>query len=1128
MAIRDWLIFLSLILPMSLAVGEETVQPGQTYRELVARDQPVAWWRFDSGGDDLSNEAAEALPATVHGRVERGVPGPRPSEYPDFTAKNTAASFSFGKNYIAVTDPGDNSLLDFTNGDAITLEAWVRWSGELKGRYPYIIGKGRTHRPGMGIRNQNYSLRLANGSAGGHLSFFFCDAETEPEIPGSIGSEGHRWISAASIPEDGAWHHIAVTYVFGDPDSMTGYIDGIATDGRWEMGGKTKRPPVVDNDELWIGSALQGGSTFAGQIDEVAIYRTALSEKQIRRHVRIDLEAAPFVVGEVADDAPSDHVKVEIVEGLSAARTWKQRFREPAPLFVTDYFAMKELPRRYDAEGLIADWPTTSLLHLTSRVELPAGEYEFVLRSLDGARLYVDGQQVAETPFMNLRSDAHQKYYGGLDRGPDLLSLAEGHHETRGTLTLDGSTHIVSLYRQLGNKNHGHYLGELIVAARPVGGEFQILSPTKSLPFTDAGWLDFLAWERQHLMSLNQRERRSRADSRQTYWKQRHDYARQQAGPSIDVPAGAALHPVDRFIDASLAEASIAPEPLIDDFDFLRRACLDTVGTIPSESLITSYLSYPAESRREQIIDELLADPAWADHWVGYWQDVLAENPGLTKPELNNTGPFRWFIHEAFLDNKPFDRFVTELIMMRGSAYTGGPAGFGIATQNDVPMAAKAHVLGTAFLGVQMKCARCHDAPYHDVEQEDLFAVAALLKRSGIKVPGSSSITVDEDRLAEMAVQVSLAPGSTVEPQWPFAEFLDRNAPATGIPETLLEDTSDPRERLAGLISSPHNERFARSIANRLWKRYFGRGIVEPVDDWEHARNSHPDLLSWLARELVTHDYDLKHLARLILTSQAYQRSVASNFEAAELFAGPTRRRLTGEQLVDSLLQAVGKSLAAEELTMDRDGKRPDSKFGHFGVPQRAWEFVAVSNERDRPSLNLPVAQSVIDVLSAYGWRQQRQEPLTQRDSGLTPLQPMVLANGTMANRLVDLADESEITALCLETQPVDTLVSRLFQRILTRPPTEAEHTELSVLLQEGYHQRIVAGRDAVPPRRIYRSGITWSNHFDPQSDDEAIRRQRKVLEGDPPTRRLDDGWRQRVEDAVWVLVNSPEFVFVP
>src|SRR6185369_14006664 len=133
---------------------------------------------------------------------------------------------------------------------------------------------------------------------------------------------------------------------------------------------------------------------------------------------------------------------------------------------------------------------------------------------------------------------------------------------------------------------------------------------------------------------------------------------------------------------------------------------LDASGLIPTPAEIRAFLADPPAERRSRAVERLLASPSWADHWVSYWQDVLAENPGILKPTLNNTGPFRWWLHEAFLDNWPIDRFVTELVLMDGSRMYGGPAGFGMATQNDAPMAAKAQILARAFLGVELACAR--------------------------------------------------------------------------------------------------------------------------------------------------------------------------------------------------------------------------------------------------------------------------------------------------------------------------------------------------------------------------------------------------------------------------------------
>jgi len=237
---------------------------------------------------------------------------------------------------------------------------------------------------------------------------------------------------------------------------------------------------------------------------------------------------------------------------------------------------------------------------------------------------------------------------------------------------------------------------------------------------------------------------------------------------------------------------------------------------------------------------------------------------------------------------------------------------------------------------------------------------------------------------------------------------------------------------------------------------------------------------------------------------------------------------MTGEQLVDSLFLAAGKDFGAEELTMDRDGRQEQKNFVRLGFARRSWQLLAVSNERDRPSLNLPVAQSLIDLLSSYGWRQQRQDPLTVREEALTPLLPMALAHGAAAARAFDLSDDSDFTRLAVEPLPLDQFLDRLCLRILSRPPTSAERDALSDLLAPGYEERVVAGPEAIAPRRLPRSGVTWANHFDPKSDDELTARERSVLAGDPPSRRLAADWRARAEDAVWALSNLPEFVYLP
>ena len=272
---------------------------------------------------------------------------------------------------------------------------------------------------------------------------------------------------------------------------------------------------------------------------------------------------------------------------------------------------------------------------------------------------------------------------------------------------------------------------------------------------------------------------------------------------SMMPPKGHRLAAADvAVVERWIAEGANWPEyralptvltPLSDDLAFLRRVTLDTVGVPPSAGEIAAFAADVAADKRARAIDRLLSDPRAADHWMGYWQDVLAENPNILNPTLNNSGPFRWWIYESLADHKPLDLMVTELLRLKGSSAAGGPAGFGIASQNDVPMAAKATIVTTAFLGMETKCARCHDAPAHSAKQEQVFALAALLETKAVKVPPTSSVSMAKLREGgrKPLIEVTLEPGAAVEPHWPFPELCTES-----VADELAADPKDPRDQI--------------------------------------------------------------------------------------------------------------------------------------------------------------------------------------------------------------------------------------------------------------------------------------------------------------------------------------------
>ncbi|MFG0261075.1 MAG: LamG domain-containing protein, partial [Novipirellula sp. JB048] len=352
----------------------------------------MARWDFQSLAPNASVQ--------LHGGVKWGVAGPRKPEFPDFDAENLALHLDGKGAYLTITDDGPQSKFDFQNGDAITLEAWVNpdIAGESQARY--VISKGRSNSPGLARDNQNWALRVATAGGESRLSFLFASK------PGPGVAHWHRWDSAATFAVGSGWHHIAVAYRFGVPESMRGWIDGRPTEGNWSLGGATKKPPVVDDDAVWIGSASGGNpsNSFHGSLDKVAVHRRLLSDAEIASRFRrvggprvmVPQPPAMPELGEL----PAGQVLLTISEGLPSDERWPEQdaaWPEETVRWSSEAFLLPRLPLRYDDWGLRIGWRAPLLLRIAADVELPAGEQRFLLRARGLGRLWVDGQLVAET-----------------------------------------------------------------------------------------------------------------------------------------------------------------------------------------------------------------------------------------------------------------------------------------------------------------------------------------------------------------------------------------------------------------------------------------------------------------------------------------------------------------------------------------------------------------------------------------------------------------------------------------------------------------------------------------------------------------------------------------------------------
>ena len=1085
----------------------------------VAQATDDMHWSFDS------------LPAdSLRGDAKIESIGPTAENFKGLPESNLALRLDGDGDYVRVPDNAQFGSLDFDQGDPITIEAWVRLDQIGAGQNVYIVGKGRTFKDGP-KDNQNYALRLRAMGREGRLSFLFRSRASQEET-----SDWHRWTSDRGFRADADWHHVAVSYRFGNPETIRGYVDGKSVTGKWDKGGATERAPVIDDDELWIGSSMGGsaGNSLKGAIDEVVITRKLVPANTFANRRMVITHPPKPPEGSLIPH----QVSVTLYENVGSEGAWPSNPGQPFVQYQQPAFGFTRIPIPYGPGGVRRDWEGPVLLNAIAEVQLPEGEGEWMLRAGGLTRLWINDTVIAETPVHLGNTGGHGKVVGYAQEDPWLRPPHAGHFEKFATYRhAQSGPARIALQTMIGGSGMRYEVGEVMVAFRVNPADsWQLVSLQEPCSITDDDWRRYARSLDPIIQSVDDDLRRLAFSSEDEYWKARHQKAQAFIAllPALETQSQATSVSVDSWVDQRLLELGTISEVSdpTSDAQFVRRLYLDCVGVVPSEREIKAFesLSGSPTERRQQLVEIVLADQRWADHWTGYWMDVLAENPNVLKPSLNNSGPFRWYLYDMMRDNVPIDRWVTGLLRMKGSLLGGGPAGFSMAAENDVPMAAKAHITASAFLSANMKCARCHDAPYHDWTQKDLFAIAAMLLRKPIKIPATSSVPEEffaGEEEGESLISLSTKPGEEISASWPLASYTtDAKVTASQIGG---EGTS--RDELAFHITRPENRQFAKTIVNRVWQRLLGEGIVEPVDDWEGVEPSHPELLDYLARELAANAFDVKHVTRLILNSKAYQRQSEDRpvirDETARTFASPRQRRMTAEQLVDSMHAVVGRPMNSDELTFDPEARMKHKVHNNLGLPKRAWQFTSLANERDRPALSLPRAAAITECLEAFGWTGSRQEPINHRQTAANVIQPGMLAGGLLSIQLTRLTDDDVLTEMAIRASTANGLVDQLFKRFLTRAPNDLERSSFTSLLSEGFDDRVLKV-PMLPETPIREPWVSWANHLHPEATEIRMRQSSRLRQGPEASRKLNAAWRERYEDAVWALINTPEFLFLP
>ncbi len=360
-------------------------------------------------------------------------------------------------------------------------------------------------------------------------------------------------------------------------------------------------------------------------------------------------------------------------------------------------------------------------------------------------------------------------------------------------------------------------------------------------------------------------------------------------------------NPIDRILISYAAQQGVDLSPVnlnasVDDLTLARRVYYDLIGLPPTPEQLSAFLSDSAPDKRERLARSLLADDSrYAENWLSFWNDLLRNDYEGTGYIDGGRQQITAWLYDALRTNKPLDRFVRDLIEPAAGAegFVKGIVWRGAVNASQKPPLQAAQNLAQIFLGINLKCASCHDSFVSQWKLDDAYALAGVFTDEPLEI-----------------FRCDKATGKFADPQFLNPELGELSAGA---------DRQQRQTELARLVTDDQNARLRRTIVNRLWGRFFGRALVEPVDEIDNPAWNE-DLLDWLAGDLQAAGDDLKHLMQVIVTSRAYQLpSVGTEPSDTKqfVFRGPQVRRLTAEQFLDTIWMTldVGPSQPAANLT---------------------------------------------------------------------------------------------------------------------------------------------------------------------------------------------------------------------
>ncbi len=646
--------------------------------------------------------------------------------------------------------------------------------------------------------------------------------------------------------------------------------------------------------------------------------------------------------------------------------------------------------------------------------------------------------------------------------------------------------------------------------------------------------------------------------------------------PLTEVLADAAR--IDSLLERSLVRSRLQAAEVVDDATFLRRAYLAIAGRIPTLTETEAFFADQRTDKRHQLVDRLLDSPGRTSHFSNFWFDLFRVQ---SRQRQVNGEPFAHYLRDAVQKDKPYDVMVREMLVAEGAANREGNGAVGMLVRDqNMPHDAMANALRN-FLGTRLECAQCHNHPFDVWTQKDFYAMAAFFGGLSFRddsldanlVGVRAELAKAEERTRQAALnalrrmQVGIAGNGTGQEVLPRDYKYDDAKPGTPVlADTLFgQDVKlkyekptqsqtkrarartqrtpqiDSRSALADWLTGKKNPMFAKVIANRMWARTFGQGLVEPIDDWKKdTRPQHEELFAFLEQLMLDLQFDLRQFERVLVHTQLFARAAQSAPADGSpfVFQGPLLRRMSAEQIWDSLLTLVFDDVDERLRPLDERAREVYEQFERYAKADAA-ALIAMTDRRNAmaTAAQRERQEDVRRQLAADAELQKRARPILQkltqarRNGDLQQVSALAaeleriglpLGQRAARGREGDLLRASDLA----QPAPAAHLLRQFGQsdrETIDASSNVATVPQVLTLLNGFLDQKVLAGQSALArdletaangERRVRVAFLTTLNR-EPTADEAQTWRRAIAVHG-----------QDAVKDLVWVLCNSNEFRF--